>query len=136
MGTAFRELMRCLPSSRVITSPASRSTSRCFMTPKRESCGNAFTSSVVAWGPRRKRSSNSRRVGSERAFHTGSRSSGMDGRGLFAVSADVLQDTGPTRLDAFLVRGVEQSEGAMTEGEARACRDGFQFDLDVIERRI
>ena len=47
IGAALSELMRNLPSVRVFTRPADRNTSKCFITPNRESWVKLSTISVV-----------------------------------------------------------------------------------------
>src|SRR6187455_1824872 len=78
IGTTLSELIRRLPSSRVFMSPTSRSTSMCFITACRVISGKASTISVVVLASPRNRSSIVRRVGSDRAFHTGSSSSAIN----------------------------------------------------------
>src|SRR3954452_22169708 len=72
IGTGFRKWSFSRPRFRVVTSPASSSTLRCFITPKRD-IGRRCSSAVSVW-PSRSNSSSSRprRVGSARALNTSS----------------------------------------------------------------
>src|SRR5580658_9341780 len=121
MGTTFSEFTRCLPDSRVLTRLAWRSTSRCFITPKRLKCGNDSTISVVVRGRSRRKSRMARRVASDSAFQTGSRSSSSARRAaifltpLLAVLFHLSQHVTPALDYAFAVLGIDHTDGAMPQ---------------------
>src|SRR5215510_4122116 len=116
MGTAFNEFMRRLPDSWVWTNSASRSTSRCFITPKRVKCGNSSTISVVVRGRSRKKSRIARRVGSESAFQTGSSLSGTPAARfatpLLALFLQLGQHVTPALAHSFAVLGIDHADRA------------------------
>src|SRR3954468_14275922 len=139
MGVALSAFMRWRPASWLMTSPAERSTSRCFITPKRLSRGKARTTSVVGRGPERSRSRMARRVGSASAFQTASSLSALAtaaGIGLLAGLLHLLQHVVPTLGDALLVLGVEHAERAMTQRDLRAGARLLHFHLDVVDGGI
>src|SRR5258708_5525206 len=136
MGTAFSEFARCRPASRVRTNPALRSTSRCFITPKRVKRGNASTTSVVVRGPSRNRSSIARRVGSESAFHTGSSlSMPVTGAGtrLLAGFLELLKHVVPARADALAVLRIDHAYRAMAERDFRSAGGLLHFHFQVVQ---
>src|SRR5215469_6202831 len=139
MGTAFSEFKRCLPSSRVFTSCASRRTSRCFITPNRVKCGNVSTTSVVVRGPCRRRSRIARRVGSESAFQTASNSSGIPmcaGMWSGAVLRDLVQHVFPSCANALAMFRIDHANRAMTKRDLAASRGLLDFYLQMIRGRI
>src|SRR4051794_37860279 len=141
MGTTFSELMRWRRSSRVWIRPAARSTSMCFMMPKRVRWGNVSTISVVVRGPSRSRSRIARLVLSERAFHTGSSSSpgtlASLSRGLRGgILRDAFEDEVPAFAHVLAVRRVNHTNGVMAEIHVRAAGALFELELHVIDGRV
>src|SRR5258708_1145762 len=135
IGTTFKEFTRCLPASRVETSWAWRSTSRCFITPKRDKCGNDSTISVVMRGRSRRTSRIARRVGSESAFHTGSRLSSLPAISrtpLLAVLSDSFQHVTPSGPQTLPVLRIDHPYGAVGEGAWGGSRYRVNFDLQMI----
>src|SRR5205823_3840937 len=100
--------------------------------------GNASTIWVVLCGPLCSRSSMARRVGSESAFQTASRSSAIvhPGRSLGEVLADVIEIPLPARADVLAVRFIQEADRAVTQGDPGATGGLVQLDLDVIERGV
>src|ERR1051325_4407114 len=111
----------------------------CFITPKRVRRGNASTISVVVLGPLRRRSRIARRVASESAFQTSSRSLGIPlhcPSSLRQILPYVLQDVAPSGAHTLFVRGIEQPDRPMTKRELRAPGNLVEFYFHVIDRRI
>src|SRR5436305_8442982 len=80
IGTGFRKCSFSRPRRLVVTRPASSSTRRCFMTPKRvigDRCSSALS---VCPSPLNSASSSRRRVGSARALNTSSMCSSIRDR--------------------------------------------------------
>src|SRR3954471_12820048 len=117
MGVALSEFMRWRPASWLMTSPAERSTSRCFITPKRLRRGKARTTSVVGRGPERSRSRMARRVGSASAFHTGSNLSELlRGAGtLLDRLLHLAEQVAPSGGDALAMLGIDHAERAVPQ---------------------
>src|SRR5882672_106245 len=136
------------PTSCVCTSPASRRTERCFMTPKRLSAGNRPTMSVVVLGPRRSKSRIARRVGSASALQTRSRLSsilavarGARARRCFVVSTlDVtlqrVQHLTPTLGHPGPKVRRNGAEHLILEDEFGALVDGREPDDQVTRYRM
>ena len=74
IGTGFRKCSFSRPDRRVTTSPASSSTRRCFITPKRVISSSDSSSVSVRPSRSKSRSSRKRRVGSASALNTRSSS--------------------------------------------------------------
>src|ERR1700722_6141495 len=140
MGSTFNEFTRCLPSSRVRTRCAWRSTSRCFITPKRVRWGNDSTISVVVVpGRSRRKSRIPRLVGSDNAFHTGSRSSaGLAANfiTLFAVLLNSVEDVIPAAGNTFTVLGIDHADGAVPQRDSAASRSRLDFHFHMIRRQV
>src|SRR5271155_3071240 len=143
MGTMFSEFTRCLPDSRVCTRCACRSTSRCFITPKRVRCGNRSTISVVVRGRARRRSRIARRVGSESAFHTASSPASLppplpafSRTLLVAILSYVLQHVSPSRDHILAVLGIDHSQRTMPQRDPAASRGRLYLHFDVVGDRI
>src|SRR5262245_55809823 len=140
MGTAFKEFMRCLPNSRFWTNSASRSTSGCFITPKRVKCGNASTISVVVRGRSRRKSRIARRVGSESAFQTGSSLSGTpaarSGTPLLAVFLQPGKHVAPALAYSFAVLGIDHAATAVTESDFLTFSRRLDLDFHLVGRGI
>src|SRR6266508_5868507 len=121
MGTVFNEFIRCLPESAVWTNFASRSTSRCFITPKRVKWGNESTISVVVRAPSLSWSRIARLVGSDSAFQTISRLSGIRlGRGtqLLAVPSYLGEQVLPSLANALAVLRINHADRPMSQGDS------------------
>src|SRR6266849_10683914 len=127
MGTTLSEFTRCLPTSRVLTSWDSRSTSRCFITPKRLKCGNESTISVVVRERPRRKSRIPRLVGSESAFHTGSRLSSAPAEIsrtlLLAILFYGREDVVPTDTDTLAVLRIDHADRAVPQADFRSARN-------------
>src|SRR5712692_4153913 len=144
IGTTFNEFTRCLPASRVETSWAWRSTSRCFITPKRLSRENRSTISVVVRGRSRRTSRIVRRVGSESAFHTWSRLSSLrvvlpaaiSRTPLLAVLLYSGEHVTPSSPHTFSVLRIDHPYRPMPQGDSTASGNRFDLDLDMIVSRI
>src|SRR6266481_2787533 len=140
IGTTFNEFTRCLPASRVETSWAWRNTSRCFITPKRLNCGTRPTISVVVRGRSRRTSRIARRVGSESAFHTGSRLSSLPAAisrtPLLAVLPYCFQHVTPPRPHTLSVLRIDHAYRPMPQRDSAAPRNRFDFDFHMIVGRI
>src|SRR5450755_5070262 len=113
----------------------------CFMTPKRLRCGNASTIWVVVRGPCRKRSRIDRLVLSDKAFHTPSRSSSGTSAPLRVgvrgtILGDSLQNVFPAAGHALPVSGINKAEGAVSEFHMRSSGPLFEFNFEVVERRV
>src|SRR5229473_5235850 len=144
IGTTFNEFTRCLPASRVETSWAWRSTSRCFITPKRLNRENRSTISVVVRGRSRRTSRIVRRVGSESAFHTWSRLSSLrvvlpaaiSRTPLLAVLLYSGQNVTPSGPHTFSVLRVDHPNRPMPQGNPAASGNRFDLDFHMIVGRI
>src|SRR5260370_6548145 len=140
IGTTFNEFTRCLPASRVETSWAWRSTSRCFITPKRLNCEKRSTISVVVRGRSRRTSRIVRRVGSESAFHTWSRLSSLPAAisrtPLLAVLSYSFQHVTPASANTFAMLRIDHPDGTMPQGNPAAAGNRFDLDFHVIVGRI
>src|SRR6266852_2284842 len=144
IGTTFNEFTRCLPASRVETSWAWRSTSRCFITPKRLNCGTRPTISVVVRGRSRRTSRIARRVGSESAFHTGSRLSSLrvvlpaaiSRTPLLAVLLYSGKHVTPSSPHTLPVLRVDHPYRPMPQDNSATSRNRFNLDFHMIVGRI
>src|SRR5258708_38925291 len=139
IGTTFKEFTRCLPASRVETNWAWRSTSRGFITPKRDKRGNDSTISVVMRGRSRRTSRIARRVGSESAFHPGSRLSSLPAISrtpLLAVLSDSFQHVTPSGPQTLSVLRIDHPDCPMPQGDSAASSYRFNFDFQMIVSRI
>src|ERR1700730_4355827 len=136
MGTTFSEFTRNLPDSRVCTRRAWRSTSRCFITPKRVKCGNDSTISVVVRERSRRKSRIARRVGSDSAFHTGSSLSALpaaiSATPLLAVLSYQSQHVTPAGPDAFAVLWIDHADGMMPKRDIAPPGNRFDLDFKVV----
>src|SRR5882762_6720361 len=139
MGTVFNEFIRCLPDSVVWTNCASRSTSRCFITPNRVKCGNDSTISVVVRGPSRSKSRIARRVGSDSAFQTTSSLSGIRAgprTSLLAILSYLGKQVLPSLADALAVFGIDHAKRTVPQGHLRAARNFLDLNLQMVVCRI
>src|SRR6266851_37316 len=140
IGTTFNEFTRCLPASRVETSWAWRSTSRCFITPKRLNCEKRSTISVVVRGRSRRTSRIVRRVGSESAFHTWSRLSSLPAAisrtPLLAILFYFRERVIPAGVNALAVLGIDHAYGTMPQRHSAASGHRFDLNFQVIVSRV